>query len=211
MFDIEYKGGNTIVIATKKSKLVTDPKLSVVGLKDMPTKDAIVVATEARFALNNEDALLNIEGPGEYELADFSIRGIATRRHLDSAEQGNHSTIYRVEVGDVRIAILGNIDSKLSETLLEEIGVVDLVILPVGGNGYTLDATSAAHLIRAIDAKVVIPIHYADSALSYEVIQDDLEVFKKEFGGEVEQTPKLKVKSVSTLPTVQTIIELTRS
>lgn len=211
MFDIEYKGGNTIVIATKKSKLITDPKLSLVGLKDMPTKDAIILATEARFALNNDDALLNIEGPGEYELADFSIRGIATRRHLDSAEQGNHSTIYRVEVGDVRIAVLGNIDSKLSETLLEEIGVVDLVILPVGGNGYTLDATSAAHLIRAIDAKVVVPIHYADSALSYEVIQDDLEVFKKEFGGEIEQTPKLKVKSVSTLPTVQTIIELTRS
>ena len=211
MFDIEYKGGNTIVIATKKSKLITDPKLSLVGLKDMPTKDAVVLATEARFALNNEDALLNIEGPGEYELADFSIRGIATRRHLDSAEQGNHSTIYRVEVGDVRMAILGNIDAKLSETLLEEIGVVDLVILPVGGNGYTLDATSAAHLIRAIDAKVVIPIHYADPALSYEVIQDDLEVFKKEFGGEVEQTPKLKVKSVSVLPTVQTIIELTRS
>ena len=211
MFDIEYKGGNTIVIATKKSKLITDPKLSLVGLRDMPTKDAVVLATEARFALNNEDALLNIEGPGEYELADFSIRGIATRRHLDSAEQGNHSTIYRVEVGDVRMAILGNIDGKLSETLLEEIGVVDLVILPVGGNGYTLDATSAAHLIRAIDAKVVIPIHYADPALSYEVIQDDLEVFKKEFGGEVEQTPKLKVKSVSMLPTVQTIIELTRS
>ena len=211
MFDIEYKGGNTIVIATKKSKLITDPKLSLVGLKDMPTKDAVILATEARFALNNEDALLNIEGPGEYELADFSIRGIATRRHLDSAEQGNHSTIYRVEVGDVRMAILGNIDGKLSEKLLEEIGVVDLVILPVGGNGYTLDATSAAHLIRAIDAKVVIPIHYADSSLSYEVVQDDLEVFKKEFGGEVEQTPKLKVKSVSTLPTVQTIIELTRS
>jgi len=211
MFDIEYKGANTIVITTKKSKLITDPKLSLVGLKDMPTKDAVVLATEARFALNNEDALLNIEGPGEYELADFSIRGIATRRHLDSAEQGNHSTIYRVEVGDVRMAILGNIDGKLSETLLEEIGVVDLVILPVGGNGYTLDATSAAHLIRAIDAKVVIPIHYADSSLSYEVVQDDLEVFKKEFGGEVEQTPKLKVKSVSTLPTVQTIIELMRS
>lgn len=211
MFDIEYRGGNTVVITTKKSKLITDPKLSLVGLKDVPTKDAIILATEARFALNNEDALLNIEGPGEYELADFSIRGIATRRHLDSAEQGNLSTIYRVEVGDVRIAILGNIDGKLSEALLEEIGVVDLVILPVGGNGYTLDATSAAHLIRAIDAKVVIPIHYADPALSYEVVQDDLEVFKKEFGGDVEQTPKLKVKSVSMLPTVQTIIELTRS
>lgn len=211
MFDIEYKGGNTVVITTKKTKLIVDPKLSIVGLKDLATKDAIVIATESRFAINNEDALLNIEGPGEYELADISIRGIATQRHIDSAEQGKLSTIYRVEVGDVRIAVVGNVDGALSEIQLEEIGVIDLIILPVGGNGYTLDATSAAHLARAIDAKVVVPVHYADSALTYEVTQDELEVFKREFGGEVEQTPKLKVKSVSTLPTVQTIIEITRS
>ena len=31
MFDLEYKGGNTVVIATKKSKLIVDPAQSVVG------------------------------------------------------------------------------------------------------------------------------------------------------------------------------------
>jgi L-ascorbate metabolism protein UlaG (beta-lactamase superfamily) len=211
MFDIEYKGGNTVVISTKKSKLVIDPRLSIIGLKDMPTKDTVVLATEARFAVNETGALLNIEGPGEYEIGDFSIKGIAAQGHMDSIDRGKCSTIYRIEVGDVRIVVIGNIDHSLSEGQLEEIGVIDLAVVPVGGNGYTLDATSAAHLMRAIDAKVVIPVHYADVALKYEVPQDDIEVFKKEFGGEVEQTPKLKVKTVSALPTVQTIIEVTRS
>lgn len=211
MFEIEYKGGNAVVIATKKAKLVIDPKLSLHGIKDVPTKDAIVLATEARFAVNSPDAMLNIEGPGEYEVADFSIKGVAAQRHLDTAEQIKTGTIYRIEVGDVRIALLGNIDAKLSETQLEDIGVVDLVVLPVGGNGYTLDATSAASVMRSIDAKLVIPVHYADAQLTYEVPQDELEVFKKEFGGEVLEMPKLKVKAVSSLPQVQTIIELTRS
>lgn len=211
MFDIEYKGGTTVVISTKKSKLIVDPKLSVVGLKDISTKDAVVIATEARFATNAADALLNIEGPGEYEIADLSIRGIAAQRHLDTSEASKLATVYRIEVGDVRIALIGHIDAKLSEAQLEEIGIIDLVILPIGGNGYTLDATSAAQLLRSMDAKVVIPIHYADPAVKYEVHQDELEVFVKEFGGEVEQTAKLKVKSPSAIPAAQTIIELTRS
>lgn len=209
MFDIEYKGGNTVVIATKKSKLITDPKLSVVGLKDIEPKNMLSLATEARFEVPSSDAILQIESPGEYEVGDFSIKGIAAQRHLDSA--GTNATVYRVEVGEARIAIIGNIDPKLTEDQLEAIGVVDIIVIPVGGNGYTLDATSAANLVRQIDAKVVIPVHYADSALTYEVPQDDFEVFHKELGGAVETLDKLKVKTASSLPLVLTIYKLTRS
>ncbi|HEY0965394.1 MAG TPA: MBL fold metallo-hydrolase [Candidatus Saccharimonadales bacterium] len=211
MVEIEYKGGNTVVISTKKSKLVTDPKLSVVGLKDYSIKDSIELATEARLALNSSEAMLSIEGPGEYEVADFSIRGVSARRHIDAPDQGKLTTVYRIEVEDVRIALIGNVDGKLNEEQQEALGVLDIAIIPVGGGGYTLDATSAAALARSIDAKIVIPVHYSDSALKYEVPQDDLEVFKKEFGGEVEQTSRYKIKTASALPQTSTIIELTRS
>jgi hypothetical protein len=211
MFDIEYKGGNTIVISTKKGTLVTDPKLSVVGLKDVVIKEAIELATEARFALNSEDARLSIEGPGEYGVANFDIRGVAAQRHLDAESDPFISTIYRVEVGDTRIAIVGNVYEKLSEDQLEEIGVVDILVIPVGGNGYTLDATGAAALTRQIDPKAVIPVHYADDALKYEVPQDPLEVFVKELGAPVEETGKYKLKSASGLPAVLTVVNVTRS
>ena len=209
MFDIEYKGGNTVVIATKKSKLITDPKQSVIGLKDIEPKGMLALATEPRFEVRSDSAILHIEGPGEYEVGDFSVRGVPAQRHLDS--EGHGSTIYRVEVGDVRIAILGNINPKLSDDQLEAIGVVDILVIPVGGGGYTLDATAAAHLVRQIDAKVIIPIHYADSALKYEVPQEDFEVFHKELGGEVESVDKLKVKAASSLPLVLTLYKLARS
>lgn len=211
MFDIEYKGGNAVVIATKKSTAVFDPKLSLVGLKDVAVKDAVEIATESRFALNSLTAKLHIEGPGEYEVGDFSVRATAAIRHIDASDAKSLSTMYRVEIGDVRLAVLGNIESKLTEDQLESLGVIDLLILPVGGGGYTLDATSAAAIVRQIGPKAVIPVHYADSALQYEVPQDTLEVFTKELAAPVETVSKYKVKSAASIPQVLTVIELTRS
>ena len=211
MFDIEYKGGNGLVITTKKTTGIIDPKLSVVGLKDLSVKDAVEIATEARFATNGKDAQLHIEGPGDYEIGDFSIHGVRATRHLDTSADEPIDTAYRIEIGDVRLAVLGNIAPKLNDDQLEEIGIIDVLIIPVGGNGYTLDATSAATLVRQIDPKVVIPTHYGDGALKYEVPQDTLDTFTKELGAPVETVSKFKVKAASSLPPVLTVVEVTRS
>ena len=211
MFEIEYKGANGVIISSKKASVVVDPKLSLVGLKDLSVKDAVELATEARFALNSPDAKLVIEGPGEYGVADFDIRGIAAQRHLDAETDPKRSTIYRIEAGDIRAAVIGNIYEKLSEAQLEEIGVVDVLVIPVGGSGYTLDATGAATLVRQIGPKVVIPVHYADPAITYEVPQSELEVFTAELGVPVEDMPKLKLKSASALPATLTVYTLARS
>lgn len=210
MFDIEYRGGNGVIISTKKTTAVIDPKLSVVGLKDLSVKDVVEIATEPRLAITDGEQLL-IEGPGDYEIGDFSIHGASATRHIDTEKDEKIATVYRIEVGDVRIAMLGNVAPKLSEEQLEELGVIDILIVPVGGGGLTLDATSAAGVVRQIDPKVVIPTHYADSALKYEMPQDALETFTKELGAPIETTTKYKVKGVSTLPVALTIVEVTRS
>jgi L-ascorbate metabolism protein UlaG (beta-lactamase superfamily) len=210
MFEIEYKGGNTLTITTKKATIVVDPKLSVVGLKDLLIKDAVEIATEARFAINGTDAKLLIEGPGEYGVGDFDIKGIPAQRHLDT-EITKVGTIYRIEIGEVRIALIGNVYEKLTDDELEEIGVIDIVILPVGGNGYTLDATGAVGIIRKIDPRLVIPVHYDDKALRYEVSQDTLDIFVKELGAPVETVAKYKSKGITSLPSVLTVLEISRS
>ena len=211
MFEIEYKGANSIIISTKKSKLVVDPKLSIVGLKDVSTKGLVELATESRFIVNDSDAILSIEGPGEYGVAGFDIRGIPARRHIDSESEGLMSTIYRVEIGEARIGIIGNIDKTLSDEQLEELGVLDILIIPIGGGGYTLDATDAANLVRMIDPKVVIPVHYADKLLKYEVPQDELGLFTAELGVPVETVAKYKLKQLPIVPATLSVIEITRS
>lgn len=209
MFDIEYKGGNTVVITTKKISVIFDPRLSLLGLKDMTAKGGVQVATEARFATHDEAYRLSIEGPGEYEIADVSIRGVAAQRHIDTEEVTPVATLYQLEISGVRIAVLGNIAPKLSEDQLERIGVVDIVVIPVGGGGYTLDATAAATLVRQLEPKAVVPVHYADSSLKYEVPQESLDVFTSELGAPVEDSvSKYKVKS---LPQVLTVVPINRT
>lgn len=212
MLDIEYKGGNGLVITSKKTQLVVDPKLSVIGLKDQSNNEGVELATEPRFAVNDQKAKIRIEGPGEYEIGDVSIRGVRATRHLDTSADEPISTMYRIETGDVRLAVVGNVAPKLSDEQLEELGVVDILIIPVGGNGYTLDNVSAALLTRQIDPRVIVPVHYADSGLKYEIPQDSLELFVKEMAAPIEEVGnKYKIKSAASVPQTLTVIKIARS
>jgi len=211
MFDIEYKGGNTVVISSKKITLITDPRTSLVGGKDQKTSEKVEMGTESRFLLNDTDARLVIDGPGEYEVGEFTIRGIAATRHIDTPDQEKLATVYRVESGDVRMAIIGNVDPNLSDDQLEQLGVIDILVVPVGGGGYTLDATNAAVLVSRIEPKVIIPVHYQEVGLHYEVSQETFDQFTKEVSAPVEETPKYKVKSASSLPLTLSIVHLTRT
>lgn len=210
MFEVEYKGANAVIFTTKNTKVMVDAALSVVGVKDLSTAGAVEVATEPRFVTKAGDSLVCFEGPGEYEVADISLVGIPARRHLDA--DGQATTIYRMTIGELRIALLGNIAPQLTESQLESIGVVDIAVVPVGGGGYTLDATAAARVVRQLDPRVAIPIHYADAGLQYEVPQDGVDAFIAELGAAIiEAGAKWKVKGVSALPEQLTVVKIERS
>lgn len=210
MFDIEYKGANAVIFTTKNVKVVFDPRLSLVGKKDLSVEDVVEVLTEDRFASTVGNPRVQFDSPGEYEVADVGLAGFPAQRHIDAG--GNNSTIYKLLIGGVRIAVLGNIDPKLSEEQLEQIGVTDIVVLPVGGGGYTLDATAAAVIVKQIDPRVVIPVHYSDPELAYEVPQDVLDTFLKEVGASgIDAGTKWKVKSAEALPEQLTVVKIDRS
>ena len=81
------------------------------------------------------------------------------------------------------------------------------MIVPVGGGGYTLDATGAANIIRNVEPKLVIPVHSGDDTLSYSVPQQSVELFEKEIGADVaaDSPDKLKIKTLPDQLTVQKI------
>lgn len=212
MFDIEYKGANAVVFTTKKTRVVFDPKVSVAGGKDVAVAGDIEVATEERFVVEKATPKLLIHGPGEYEVGGVVLTGVAARRHIDTEEQGVLGTVYRMVIDGIRIAIIGNIASKLDEEQLETLGVVDMAVVPIGGGGYTLDATDAAAMVRQIEPRAVIPVHYSDPELSYEVPQEEFDVFVKELGvGIIEAGPKHKIKNDSSIPDQMTIVKIARS
>lgn len=204
--DIEYKGGNCVIISTKQARVVIDPKLSMFGLKDMASKDDFVVATQPDFAVTTNEVA--VDQPGEYEVKGIAIMGVSAQRHIDTS--GKLATMYRISTSDFAIAVVGHVATPLSEDQLEALGVVDVAIIPVGGSGYTLDAHQAVAVVRQLGPKIVIPVHYADKAITYEVPQMELEPFIKELGVPVEQMTKLKLKA-GTLPETLTAYELQRT
>lgn len=206
--DIEFKGGNTIVISTKKGVIAVDPKLSLHGLKDYSGKMTTQLLTQHDFGVAS-DAII-MDGPGEYEVQDISLKGIAAQRQIDTPDDGKKATMYRLEAGDVSVAIIGHVVSPLTEAQLEAFGMVDILIVPVGGNGYTLDAHGAAQVVRQVEPKIVIPTYYMDEALQYEVPPMDLEPFLKELATTAEETSKLKLKN-GALPEKLTVYKITRT
>ncbi len=191
--ELEFYGANCIKITNKKTTVVIDDNLATIGGKSVATSKDIVLSTglaelpaEAHFAINQ---------PGEYEVSDISIQGIAARSHVDE-DKGQSATMYRLIIDGVRIGIVGHIFPKLNDTQLEALGTVDILFVPVGGNGYTLDGIGAQKIVKDIEPRVVIPTHYDAKGLSYEVPQTPLDDAVKGLGMEVSETlDEIKMKN----------------
>jgi L-ascorbate metabolism protein UlaG (beta-lactamase superfamily) len=203
--DIQFYGANCVVLSTPGTRVVVDDNLTELGGKSVMKTGDIVLFTGPSSAVKVESKL-TIAGPGEYEASDFSIHGIPVRSHMDEDKQRS-ATMYKVTAKDVTVLVLGHIYPDLSDTELETIGMIDALITPVGGNGYTLDPIGALGIIKKIEPKIVIPTHYADASLNFPVPQQSLDDALKGLAMEVTQTTaKLRVKPVELTDTTQLIV-----
>lgn len=191
--DVQFYGGNCFLLANKTIRLVVDDNLQKLGLKSITKPGDIALFTSKPESVNPE-LKLTIDIPGNYEVGGLSIIGVSARAHIDP--EGEHSaTMYKIQTADASYLFVGNIYPDLSDEQLEDIGMVDVMFVPVGGNGYTLDGVGAMHVIRQIEPKLVIPSHFAEKGINYEVPQQSLEDAMKNISLEVKETlPKLRLK-----------------
>jgi L-ascorbate metabolism protein UlaG (beta-lactamase superfamily) len=125
---------------------------------------------------------------------------------MDEASKRS-AVMYKITWGETRILVTGHIFPKLTDAELERIGIIDIMFVPVGGNGFTLDATGAVQLIKQVEPKLVIPTHYADASLNFEVPQTELEDALKTIGMEPkETTAKLQFKASEVTDSTQLIL-----
>ncbi|HMR85870.1 MAG TPA: MBL fold metallo-hydrolase [Candidatus Nanoperiomorbaceae bacterium] len=205
--DIEYRGENCVVVKCKKTIIVVDPT-SESSVKEVNNPETIILLTRSNSWAEKQKGFI-VDMPGEYEHNDISVKGIAVHLHTDEA--GKNSTMYRLECDGTRVAVIGHTDAPLSEDDLEELGIIDVVVVPVGGGGYTLDARDAATIVRQITPKVVIPTHFADAHIKYEVPQEPVDEFVKTMGGNHEKANIFKAKGLGSLPESLTVVELART
>lgn len=196
--EIQYYGGNCIKVTTKKAVIVIDDNLKELGASQVAKLTDIQLFT-SRITGAAPKAKLAIDGPGEYEVSNVSISGLAVRAHIDEKDMLN-ATIYTIVAEGVRIAVIGHVYPSLNETQLESIGVVDVLIVPVGGHGFTLDTVGALKVIKQIEPKIIIPTQYAVKGLNYPVPAISLDDAIKGLIMEPKETvTKLKIKATDLL------------
>lgn len=205
--ELQFHGANCVTLATKQARVVVDDNLADLGGKPVAKSGDIVLHTQA--GSGPEGARIDINQPGEYEVAGVHIYGIRARAHMDEEGQKT-ATIYKLLVDDLRVVVTGHIYPELDDDLQERIGMVDVLIVPVGGNGYTLDPVGALKVIKELSPKLVIPTHYDVKGLNYPVPQVPLADALKGLSFEPkETTDKLRLKS-SDLGEVTQAIVLTK-
>lgn len=117
MFEIESKDQDIIIISTK--------------------------TTSIKFDLANETVDAGLEvgkivGPGEFEIGEVAIRGIAV---------GGDKTIYDAVMNNVYVGIIGGIEDA---TALDELGISDIL------------CTSSVRAVREIEPKLVVAMGNID-------------------------------------------------
>lgn len=193
--DLQFYGANCIVLSAKGVRVVIDDNLAALGGKTV-TKPGDIVLFTSSLTKNQPKAepKLIVDHGGEYEVSDISIYGIPARAHMD--EEGKQTaTMYKLISKELSIFIPGHIYPELNDDQLESIGMVDVMLVPVGGNGFTLDPVGALKVIKKIEPKIVVPTYFDTKGLNFEVPAQTLEQAITGLAMEVSETvPVLKLK-----------------
>jgi L-ascorbate metabolism protein UlaG (beta-lactamase superfamily) len=193
---ITWFGRSCFRIEAKEGSILVDPFSKEIGLKPPRIKDEIILVTHQHKDHNNiEDAnpeAFIIQNPGEYENRGVAVRGIQSFHDNKQGTERGLNTVYTIKAEDMVICHLGDLGHTLTDPQIEDIGEVDILMIPVGGGGYTLDAKEAVEVISQIEPKIVIPMHYKDGSLNDKL--EAPEKFVKELGLTPEKVDKYKIQ-----------------
>ncbi len=135
-----------------------------------------------------EESVFIIDQPGEYELKDIFIKGIECALSAKNKD-AQPNIIYVIEAEGIKVCHLGMLNTKeLSSDQIEEIGSVDVLLVPVGDQ-VVLEGGEAASIVNEIEPKIVIPMYYR--LPDFKTKLDGVDVFLKAMG---EKSPEVLEK-----------------
>lgn len=173
--------------ANDGTKIVTDPFDGSVGYK-IPTVEAdIVTVSHEHYDHNYVEGIQGepevIRSVGECAIDGINIKGVPAFHDEAKGAKRGPDIIFVFEIDGLRVCHLGDLGHLLSKSQLEEIGDIDVLLIPIGGT-FTVNAEGALAVIDQISPKVVIPMHYKTPAVSMPI--DPVDKFIEKVGN-VEQ------------------------
>ncbi|HMT22515.1 MAG TPA: MBL fold metallo-hydrolase [Promineifilum sp.] len=205
--EITWYGMSCFRITERKhATIVTDPYSTDLGLGELKLKADVVTTSHDASGHNHLAAVSGMEhilnGPGEYEIGSVFITGIPT----PSKNGKFNNVIYVFDYNGLTVAHLGDIGEVPSQKQIEDLELVNVLLVPVGG-GSSLNAARAAELVSMIEPNIVIPMHYQIPGLKTNL--DPLDKFLKEMGAtDAKEEAGFKATSADGLPEETTVIIL---
>ncbi len=188
------------------ASIVTDPYDDSVGLPALKLKSDVVTISHNAFGHNHAQAVAGkkhtLTGPGEYEIGGVFIIGISTTRKVENVD----NVLFMFDYKGLTIAHLGDMTEVPTQTQIEALEQVNVLLVPVGG-GNSLNAAKAAELVSMLEPSIVVPMHFDIDGLAVEL--EDVDRFLKEMGAtEPAEETSLKVTS-GNLPDETEVVLLT--
>lgn len=195
---ITWYGQSCFKVQSGEKTLVFDPFAKTIGLTPPALQADIVLVTHNHPDHANVQAIKGeyffINGPGEYEVKGVKVLGLDSFHDSEQGAKRGFNTVYRVELEALRLLHLGDLGQPILENgQLEEIDEVDILMVPVGGV-FTINAKQAADIIKQIEPKIIIPMHYRLPQLTIQEL-DGVDKFLEEIGEEgITPQEKLTIK-----------------
>lgn len=177
--NIQYYGDYCFKITTKPNGratedvvIVTDTPDKGLGLRT-PQGEAQIVLLSHQSPEAEELAVIKGEpvkifAPGEYSAKGVAILGFSSVRDTEKGAKRGQNTIFLIETEELRLAFLGSLGDEPAPDVVERLSGIDVLFVPVGGQD-TLPADSIDELVRKIEPKTVIPMHYKIAGMTTEL------------------------------------------
>ena len=109
-----------------------------------------------------------IREAGKHLLKGIEFKGISTFHDTSQGKERGTNIIFCFEADGIKLCHLGDLGHPLRDKELSEIGTVDILFIPVGGF-YTIDAKTAAEVVKKINPGVTIPMHFKTEKCSFPI------------------------------------------
>ncbi|MDE3076256.1 MAG: MBL fold metallo-hydrolase [Chloroflexota bacterium] len=197
--ELTWHGWSCFRLKGKEAIIVTDPygpsgftSLSKLSPDIITVSDRSVPAPDGPFRV--------VHGPGEYEVKNVLITG-----HPAFLQGRRVGAFYKIEMDELVICHLGQLKEPLTASQVEDLSDVDLLLIPVAGEGASIDAAKAVEVINLLEPRMVVPMHFqmGPDGLAGSVA----EKFCHEIGQTVAPQPRLAVTKTS-LPAEPAVVVL---
>ena len=166
---IQWLGHSCFRVECQGYVIVLDPFSpgSVPGCKDIQNVEADQVLCSHEHGDHNYRAgvILREDGPEN----PFTVTALPWYHDGQQGAQRGPNTIYVLEAQGLRVAHFGDVGCMPSQEVQDQLQNLDAIMLPVGGH-FTVGPQEAMDIVKAIQPRVVIPMHYRSDRFGFDVL-----------------------------------------